>query len=164
MEVQRGSQTKLQPGSQGKSGKSEFDKLFIMFWPCRASLKNLLLRTCLGYRRKVKTEVHKLMPSKPNLGGSDGHLGPPMLIFGSPLGSPFGDKIHKNEPLQHMLEPLGSQDGPKVAASRPRLKINLTWCPQSMIFCYVLVVFHVIRETEHTQVSMDFSVSYLQVE
>ena len=77
------------------------------------------------------------------------------------MGTPFGDKIDKNEPLQHMLEPLGFQDGPKVAASRPRLKIDLKWCPQSMILCCFLVVFHIIRETEHTpQVSMDFPVSF----
>ena len=61
-----------------------------------------------------------MTPSKHIVGGSDGHLGPPRLIFGSPLGSPFGHKIKKNEALQHMLEPLGSQDGPKVAPSRPK--------------------------------------------
>ena len=83
------------------------------------------------------------------------------MIFGFPVRPPFEDKILKNEPLQHMLEPLGSQDGPKVAASRPRLKIDLKWCPKSILFCYFLVVFHVIRETEHTpQVSMDFPVSF----
>ena len=80
-----------------KTGKWEFDTLFNMFWPCRA--KNVLLRTCLGYRREVKTEVHKMMPSKATLGGSDGRLGPPRMIFGSPLGILFGDKIQKNEVL-----------------------------------------------------------------
>ena len=77
MEVQKGVENEATTSFPAKTGNYEFDTLFIMFWPCRASLKNLLLKTCLGYRREAKTEVHKMMPSKPNLGGSDGHLGPP---------------------------------------------------------------------------------------
>ena len=65
------------------------------FQACRASLKN----NFLGYRSEVKTEVQKKNPSKHILGGSDGGLGPPRLIFGSPLGTLFADKIQKNEVL-----------------------------------------------------------------
>ena len=93
MEVQIGVSNEATTRFPEKTRTCEFDTLFLMFWPCRASLKNLLLRSCLGYRREVKTEVHKMMPSKATLGGSDGYLGPPRLIFGSPLGAPFGDTI-----------------------------------------------------------------------
>ena len=96
---------------------------------------------CLGYRSQVKTDVHKMMPSKPALGGSDDHLEPPRLIFGSPLGSPIGDKIEKNEALQHMSEPSGSQDGPKVAPSRPKAQNSFKMVPQIDDFLSPFVYF-----------------------
>ena len=82
-----------------------------------------------------------MMPSKPTLEGSDGHLGPPRLIFGSPLGSPFGDKIEKNEAIEHMSEPLGSQDGAKVAASRPKAQHSLKMVPRIDDFLSFFVYF-----------------------
>ena len=61
--------------------------------------QNIIFWNTLGYQSEVKTEVQKKTPSKHILGGSDGRLGPPRVIFWSPLGFPFGDKIQKNEVL-----------------------------------------------------------------
>ena len=104
-----GSQTELNPGPQKKQEKVSLTQYLLCFGHV-GHLKKLTVEDLFG---EVKTEVHKMMPSKPALGGSDDHLEPPRLIFGSPLGSPFGDKIEENEALQHMSEPLGSQGGSK---------------------------------------------------
>ena len=72
-----------------RTSKRGFGMLIYYVSASRASLKNLLFWSSLGYQSEVKTEIHKMKPSKHILGGSDGHLGPPKMILGSPLG-PFG--------------------------------------------------------------------------
>ena len=57
------------------------------------------------------------------------------MIFGSPMGPPFGDKILENEGLECTPSPLRSQGGPKSAQGP---KIDSKGVPKSMIFLRLL--------------------------
>ena len=67
--------------------------------------QNMIFWNTLGYQSEVKTEVRKRTPPKRTLWGSIGCLGSPMMIFGSPLGSPFWRRNDTWRPADRLQGP-----------------------------------------------------------
>ena len=103
--------------------------LFAMFQPCGAPSKKYLFSSLLGYQSGCQRRVLKKTPPKYVLGCSDSQLGASGVIFGSPLGPPFGAKFGQNEVWECMPSPLVSRGGSKTAPrwpEAPKLRQNGT--------------------------------------